>query len=121
MQNNVRPDGDPGRDVEGDWTPPGHGKLFRVARDGVHSIHRSGIGISNTVCWSPDGLTFYFGDSLANEIRAFAFDPATSSIREERPFFSGFGRGGPDGSAVDAAGYLWNCRFGGGCIVRVAP
>ena len=27
----------------------------------------------------------------------------------------------PDGSCVDAEGYLWNCRFFGGCIVRVAP
>src|SRR2546427_10641436 len=27
----------------------------------------------------------------------------------------------PDGSTVDSAGYLWNCRFFGGCIVRVAP
>jgi len=30
-------------------------------------------------------------------------------------------RGLPDGSTVDAEGYLWNCRFYGGCIVRVAP
>ena len=22
---------------------------------------------------------------------------------------------------MDAEGYLWNCRFGGSCIVRVAP
>ena len=27
----------------------------------------------------------------------------------------------PDGSTVDAEGYLWNCRYYGGCIVRVAP
>jgi sugar lactone lactonase YvrE len=32
-----------------------------------------------------------------------------------------FPRGVPDGSTVDAEGYLWNCRFYGGCIVRVAP
>jgi len=25
------------------------------------------------------------------------------------------------GSAIDSAGFLWNCRFGGGCIVRLAP
>jgi sugar lactone lactonase YvrE len=30
-------------------------------------------------------------------------------------------RGVPDGSTVDADGYLWNCRFYGSCIVRVAP
>ena len=43
------------------------------------------------------------------------------SISCERPFFSGYSRGHPDGSAVDSQGHLWNCRFGGSCIVRVAP
>jgi len=36
------------------------------------------------------------------------------------PDFEGFERGAPDGSAMDSEGYLWNCRFFGGCIVRVA-
>ena len=121
MQNNVRPDGDVDIEVEAHWAVPRHGKLFRIARDGGHSIVRREIGISNTVCWSPDGRTFYFGDTLKNEINAYDFDPATSTIGEARPFFSGFDRGGPDGSTVDAEGYLWNCRFGGGCVVRVAP
>ena len=22
---------------------------------------------------------------------------------------------------MDSEGYLWNCRYGGGCVVRVAP
>ena len=43
------------------------------------------------------------------------------SIRAEQPFFQGFERGLPDGSAIDTEGYVWNCRYGGGCIVRVAP
>lgn len=34
---------------------------------------------------------------------------------------AGFGRGYPDGSAIDSEGFIWNCRFGGGCIVRIAP
>lgn len=121
MQNNVKADGDLDLEVEGHWAIPGHGKLFRIAKGGAHSVHRSNVGTSNTVCWSPNGRTFYFGDSQANEINAFDFDPATSSIGEARPFLSGFPRGGPDGSAVDSLGYLWNCRFGGGCVVRVAP
>jgi sugar lactone lactonase YvrE len=36
------------------------------------------------------------------------------------PFFR-TSRGRPDGSTVDAEGYLWNIRFSGGCIVRVSP
>src|SRR5437667_8070381 len=45
----------------------------------------------------------------------------TGTIANQRPFLEGFARGLPDGSTVDSAGYLWNCRFFGGCIVRVAP
>lgn len=46
---------------------------------------------------------------------------ATSSIGEGEIHFSGFERGFPDGSTIDVDGYIWNCRFGGGCIVRIAP
>ena len=27
----------------------------------------------------------------------------------------------PDGSAVDRDGYVWNARYGGACVVRIAP
>ena len=79
------------------------------------------IGIPNTVCWSPDRRHFYFGDTLKNEIRVYDYDIATGEIGPGRPFFAGFERGLPDGSAMDGEGYLWNCRYGGGCVVRVAP
>jgi sugar lactone lactonase YvrE len=42
-------------------------------------------------------------------------------IANERPFFTGFARGVPDGAAIDAEGCLWSCRWGGGCVVRVTP
>lgn len=121
MQNNVRPDGDLDPAVEGNWARPGLGVLLRLTTYGAATVQRQHVGIANTVCWSPDGATFYFGDTLANAIHAFNVDPASGSIGNERPFFCGFERGAPDGSAVDADGYLWNCRFGGGCVVRVAP
>lgn len=44
-----------------------------------------------------------------------------SAIANETPFFETFPRGLPDGSAIDSEGCLWNCRFGGGCVVRIAP
>ncbi|MCY1295284.1 6-deoxy-6-sulfogluconolactonase [compost metagenome] len=43
------------------------------------------------------------------------------AISEERHFFTGFDRGSPDGSAIDSEGFLWNCRYGGRCIARIAP
>ncbi|MDB5525777.1 MAG: hypothetical protein JWM58_3540 [Rhizobium sp.] len=121
MQNNVLANGDLDLTVEGHWAKPGHGQLFRISGSGSHSVEESDIGISNTLCWSPDKRTFYFGDTLRNEISAYDYDLETGMISNKRPFFSGFARGGPDGSAIDAEGYLWNCRFGGSCIVRIAP
>jgi sugar lactone lactonase YvrE len=115
MHNNVGPNG------EALDAAFGHGALFRLRGSGEVSVEKRGLGISNTVCWSPDRRTFYFGDTQQNTIWAYDYDEATGEIAGERPFFAGFGRGVPDGSAVDAQGRLWNCRFGGACVVCVAP
>ncbi|MFY9740979.1 MAG: SMP-30/gluconolactonase/LRE family protein, partial [Candidatus Sulfotelmatobacter sp.] len=75
----------------------------------------------NTLSWSPNQKKFYFGDTLANIISSYDYDAETGAIVNERPFLQDFDRGLPDGSTIDSEGYLWNCRFFGGCIVRVAP
>ena len=115
MGNNVGP--------QGENFPPvdGMGKLYRLRPRGSLEEIAAGFGIPNTLCWSPDRSLFYFGDTLKNEIRAYDYDAATGEIGASRPFLTGFDRGFPDGSAIDAEGYLWNCRFAGGCVVRVAP
>lgn len=115
MRNNVHPDGSVGEDGGTD------GILYRIDPNGSVSEWKRGIGISNTLAWSPDQTKFYFADTLANEIRAYEYDRSTGEIDQERPFLTGFERGLPDGSTVDSEGYLWNCRYGGRCIVRVAP
>jgi sugar lactone lactonase YvrE len=114
MRNNVNPDGSGGEAGGQD------GKLFRLDPDGKVTTWRDEIGISNTLGWSPDQRRFYFGDTSANVVRAYDYDPATGAIANERPFLKDLDRGLPDGSTVDSEGYLWNCRFSGGCIVRVA-
>jgi sugar lactone lactonase YvrE len=115
MANNVGANGEPGE------VRPGPGMLYRVRPDRTVTTEKRDLGVPNTVCWSPDQRTFYFGDTLRNLIWAYDYDPSTGEIRNERPFFAGFERGMPDGSAVDAEGALWNCRFGGSCVVRVLP
>jgi sugar lactone lactonase YvrE len=115
MRNNVNPDGSSsaagGRD----------GVLYRLDPDATVTQWCRDIGISNTLAWSPDGRRFYFGDTLDNIVWVHDYDPATGSIQNRRPFLQNLARGLPDGSCVDADGYLWNCRFFGGCIVRVSP
>ena len=115
MPNNVGPDGE---DVERDWRD---GVLYRIDPDGQVSEWKNNIGISNTVAWSPDATTFYFGDTPANVIYAFDYDLATGAIGRERPFLKDYPVGLPDGSVMDAEGYLWNTRPGKGCLIRISP
>jgi sugar lactone lactonase YvrE len=115
MRNNVKENGDHGEGGGED------GVLYRLDGSGTVTEWRRNVCISNTLLWSPDRSTFYFGDSTKNIIWSYDYDLAARSIGAERPFFEGFERGLPDGSAIDAEGYVWNCRWGGGCIVRIAP
>jgi sugar lactone lactonase YvrE len=115
MRNNVHADGS---SSEAGGTD---GVLQRVDPEGSVSQWRLEFGIQNTIAWSPDAGRIVYADTLANSIYIAEYDIATGSIGAEREFFRGFSRGLPDGSAMDADGYLWNCRFYGGCIVRIAP
>jgi len=115
MRNNVLPDGEAGEAGGSD------GILYRIAPDGTVTEWMRDLAISNTVCWSPDRKTFYTADTLANEVYACDYDMSDGSIANRRVLFAGFEKGMPDGSAMDEAGYLWNCRFFGRSIVRLAP
>ncbi len=115
MQNNVGPDGSTAQVTE--W----QGGLYSLAAGGGAKQWQSGFGIVNTLAWSPNGETMYFGDTLANCLYRGTFDSAQSILESREAFFADFSRGLPDGSTIDAEGYLWNCRFGGACIVRIAP
>jgi sugar lactone lactonase YvrE len=114
MGNNVGPQG------ELVPLPPGRGQLFHLGAGGPRVLKR-GLGISNTMCWSPDEKTFYFGDTSANCIWAWDYDKDSGTISRERVFFEAYARGKPDGSCMDAEGCLWNTRFGGACVVRITP
>ena len=115
MRNNVNPDGS-SRDLGGT-----DGILLRLNPDRSAAVYRRDIGIANTLAWSPDRRRFYFADSLANTIWAYDYDANNRTIANESIFLKDFERGLPDGSTVDAEGCLWNCRYYGGCIVRIAP
>ncbi|MFV0384328.1 SMP-30/gluconolactonase/LRE family protein [Paracoccus sp. (in: a-proteobacteria)] len=116
MQTNLNPDGT-GRDMDRN-----SGALFRIDGSGTvsrHSPHE--FGISNTMAWSPDRKTFYFGDSIRDVIFAHDYDDETGTLSNRRVLIEGYGRGAPDGSAIDQDGCLWNARFGGGCVIRITP
>ncbi|MEO8813282.1 MAG: SMP-30/gluconolactonase/LRE family protein, partial [Caulobacteraceae bacterium] len=98
------------------------GAVYRLDPD--WSVHRvlDGVGIANTRVVSPDGGTLYVADSRLGTLDAHAIDPATGALGARRAFAHTRGEAfAPDGSAVDAAGYLWNAQWGGARLVRYAP
>jgi sugar lactone lactonase YvrE len=64
----------------------------------------------------------YFADTSQHTIWAFDFDLDAGAIANRRVFADLTHRKGlPDGSCVDAEGYLWNAEFGGKRLTRYAP
>ena len=116
MQTNLNPDGS-GREMD-----RSSGALFRIDGDGTTSRHSEfEFGISNTMAWSPDNRTFYFGDSIRNVIFTYDFDIDDGVLSNRRVLIEGYPHGAPDGSAMDADGCLWNSRFGGSRLIRITP
>ena len=95
------------------------GKLYRLDDRGC-TVMRTGIEIPNSLCWSPDGATMYWADSLQRKILAFPYDTATGvpgapTVLAEVP-----APAVPDGATVDAEGFVWSAQYGGSRVVRYA-
>ncbi len=114
MQNNF--------DKDGESIPikENIGKLYRVDRDNIITVVEDNLGIPNTFVWSPDNKNFYFTDTLDGSILKYDYDIETGNLSNKQ-FFAKFDRGFPDGSTMDTDGCLWNCRWGGSCVVRYTP
>jgi L-arabinonolactonase len=98
------------------------GSVYQLGPDRKVSILDRNIVVSNAPCWSPDGRTFYFADSIRGEIYAYDYDLETGVASGRRLFVSTADDPGvPDGGTVDAEGYVWSAQIVGGRIVRYAP
>ncbi|WP_460448304.1 SMP-30/gluconolactonase/LRE family protein [Alsobacter sp. SYSU BS001988] len=97
------------------------GTLYRIEPSGRSTPMFDGIQVANSITTSPDGRVLYFADTRRFVIWAFDID-ADGELSDRRMFadYTG-GKGRPDGSCVDAEGYLWNAVFAGGRVVRYAP
>jgi len=97
------------------------GTLYRVAHGAARAM-LSPVTIPNGPCWSPDGATFYFADTSEETIRAYAFDAARGELGAMRTLVArGVLPGRPDGATVDAEGFVWSARYGGGGVARIDP
>ena len=95
------------------------GALYRVSADGHGEMLANGIRIANTLCFSPDGDTMYFADSLDRTIRAYKYGHERLPLTEPRRFTETEVLGsGPDGATVDAEGFIWVALVQVGRIAR---
>jgi sugar lactone lactonase YvrE len=117
MPNNVGPDGSA---VKAERFT---GSLYRVTPEGHVSVRDRDFGITNTIVWSPNRSTFYCACTIRDVIWAYdyAADGENSDARNRRVFAQRAGPGLSDGSAMDEEGFIWNCRWGGKGILRIAP
>jgi L-arabinonolactonase len=75
----------------------------------------TGIGCSNSICFSPDGTWLYFADTPTRMIQRIPYDVSTGQLGTAAVFLQleNEEKGYPDGSCVDANGSIWNARFNG--------
>jgi L-arabinonolactonase len=99
------------------------GGFYRLDHDlAIERLPLGDVAIANSICFSPDGCTMYYADSATREIRCCDYDPGSGGVANLRLFAAADAApGDPDGSTIDAEGFLWNARWGAGQVVRFAP
>lgn len=101
----------------------GRGSFYQFSlRHGLRRLPLGGVSIPNSICFSPDGRTLYYCDSVTPQILACDYDPATASTANARVFATlDRADAEPDGSIVDADGHLWNAQWRAWRVVRYRP
>jgi len=96
--------------------------LWRLDPDLTVTQVDAGIICSNGPCWSPDDKTFFIADTFVDEFWAYDYDVDSGTVSGKRVFADTKSSSGvPDGSTIDAEGYLWNAELITGDLVRYDP
>lgn len=89
---------------------------------GLRRLALPAVAIANSICFSLDGRTMYFCDTLTQRIQQCDYDSDSAQVQNIRPFVQVDSDGAwPDGSVIDAEACLWNAQWGAGRVVRYDP
>jgi sugar lactone lactonase YvrE len=98
------------------------GGLYRLTAHGDFSQVEWNIITSNGLGWSPDGLKFYYTDSIRKAIYCYDYDQGSGIIANRAILVDSQDADGvPDGLTVDAEGCIWSARFSGWNVTRYDP
>ncbi|GAA0776202.1 SMP-30/gluconolactonase/LRE family protein [Roseibium denhamense] len=99
----------------------GAGSIYRFYKGEVRRLFKN-ITISNSICFTPDGRATYFADTATNEIKKVDLDAEGWPAAPPETFIDLTAKKlNPDGSVVDADGYLWNAQWGASRVARYSP
>ena len=107
--------------VENHQTATDKGALYCLDHD--LTVHKTigDLSIPNSLCWSPDGNIMYHTDTPTRLIQQYNYDAKTATFDSPRDFVTTNRGCYPDGSIIDAEGYLWNAQWASSTVVRYAP
>jgi L-arabinonolactonase len=108
------------KDETGATPPLGRFYQFSTAH-GLRELPLPPATVPNSLCFSPEGRTLYWCDSVQPRIWRGDYDAQRAQVTGARVFAEVEGDRAPDGSTVDAAGGLWNAQWDAGRVVRYAP
>ena len=99
------------------------GGFYRLNLDlSLERLPLPNAAIANSICFSPNGRRMYFADSAQKAILYADYNPCSAEVGRVHTFVAADAvPGEPDGSTIDAAGYLWSTRWGAGIVARFAP
>jgi len=97
------------------------GAIYRYYRGEVRQLFDK-INISNSICFSPDGIFAYFTDTVTKRIMRQALEQSNGWPVGAPELFVDLTSENlsPDGSVVDADGNLWNAQWGAGRVAQYA-
>jgi len=89
---------------------------------GLRRLALPAVAIANSICFSVDGRTMYFCDTLSQRIQQCDYDAETAQVDNVRQFTQmDRADAWPDGSVIDTEGCLWNAQWGAGRVARYDP
>lgn len=99
------------------------GGFYRLNLDlSLERLPLPNAAIANSICFSPNGRRMYFADSAQKAILCADYNPCSAEVGRVHTFVAADAvPGEPDGSTIDAAGFLWSTRWGAGIVARFAP
>lgn len=106
--------------VESDDAPY-KGSLYCLHPDLSITKTLTELSITNSLCWSPDSTVMYHTDTPSMQIKQYPFNAQTGAVGSGKLLVETQAGCHPDGSIVDADGYLWNAQWGANQVVRYSP